>query len=458
MTRLALALTRASGVGRMLLLGACTALATGLLLVAVSMLRLPAEPREYLFNLVEEQGLRGGTAFATVLLTLPFLLLLHQVVRLGTATRERRLAALRLAGATPREVRRLGAIEVGLPVSVGAVAGLAVYGLLRAVLGGEPMPSSVHARLQASLEFRPAPVGPSLDLVPTTVGPTWWQTVLVISGVAFAGIVTGWRASRHVTVTPLGLARRQTSPPPRPWSALLILLAVASLGLPETAYDDHGTALGTTVVALAIVGVLGLAPWAAHQAGTWVAGRASTAETLLAARSLVAEPRASGRAAAAVGAICLVSGGQIAILANFLENYREDAFFLTTAVLVAVALLVALGVTAGSLVVHAVESLIDRQRSLAALVAAGTPVTVLQGAQRRAALLTAMPLAIAGTALGSLPLGAVAGVFYTPRSTIVLVLCDVVMVLVVWVAVRVATGAVHPWVVRAARPGNLRTE
>ena len=44
---------------------------------------------------VADPGVRGGTAFGTVLLTVPALALLHQAVRLGTAARERRLAALR---------------------------------------------------------------------------------------------------------------------------------------------------------------------------------------------------------------------------------------------------------------------------------------------------------------------------------------------------------------------------
>lgn len=91
------------------MLAACAAVSTALLLVAWTLLLLPTNPHELLFNLVAEPGLRGGTALATVLMVLPLLLLVHQVIRLGTSARERRLAALRLAGATPGEVRVLGA-------------------------------------------------------------------------------------------------------------------------------------------------------------------------------------------------------------------------------------------------------------------------------------------------------------------------------------------------------------
>src|SRR6185503_13031059 len=113
--RVGAALTRAGGWPRMLLVGGCTAVVTGLLLVVVAILRLPAEPAERLFALVGEPGLRGGTTFATVMLCLPALLLLYQAVRLGTAAREHRLAALRLAGATPGDLRALGAVEVAVP-------------------------------------------------------------------------------------------------------------------------------------------------------------------------------------------------------------------------------------------------------------------------------------------------------------------------------------------------------
>jgi hypothetical protein len=113
--RLAVLLTRAGGWPRAVLLAGCTAVVCGLLLVAVALLRLPEQPEESLFSLVAESGLRGGTTLATVLLAVPPLLLLYQAVRLGTAARERRLAGLRLAGATPGQVRRLGAIEVGIP-------------------------------------------------------------------------------------------------------------------------------------------------------------------------------------------------------------------------------------------------------------------------------------------------------------------------------------------------------
>jgi len=126
--RLGWTLTRAGGWLRFVLLASCTAVVTAPLLVVVSLARLPEYPNERLFSLVAESGTRGGTAFGVALLTVPpLLLLLYQAVRLGTASRERRYAALRLAGATPLEVRRLGAVEVGVSALVGSAAGVLDY-------------------------------------------------------------------------------------------------------------------------------------------------------------------------------------------------------------------------------------------------------------------------------------------------------------------------------------------
>jgi hypothetical protein len=123
MNRLAWRLAVAAGWGRPVLLASCTAVVSGLLLVAVAVLSLPEAPAESLFGVIADSGTRGGYAFGTVLLTLPLLRLLYQAIRLGTSARERRLAALRRAGATPAEVRRIGAVEVGIPALAGAFGG-----------------------------------------------------------------------------------------------------------------------------------------------------------------------------------------------------------------------------------------------------------------------------------------------------------------------------------------------
>jgi hypothetical protein len=439
--RLAWTLNRAGGWGRMLLLTGCTAVVSGLLLVAIALLLLPPNPHERLFNLVAEPGTRAGTAFATVMLTLPPLLLLHQAVRLGTAARERRLASLRLAGATPSEVRRLGAIEVGFPALAGSLLGFGVYALLRWTLGGTASASPVSV--------------PGLKLVPTTVAPTWWQFLIVVVGVTIVGVAVGLLASRRVVVTPLGITRRQSPPPPRPWGLLLVGLAVA-LGLFGSAHEFASDVLVVAAVALVILGVVSLASWTAYRVGRFAESRVTSAPALLAARRLVAEPRPAGRAAAAVGGIALVAGGSGAIIVEILTNGRLESYFVLSLTLVGLALLASLLVVMGTLAVHSVESLLDRKRSMAALAALGTPLGVLQSSQRLEAALVAMPMALVGVLFG----GGVLGFMQAPGPLGVLVILATVVVTLglVGLAILTAVRATRPWAVRAAAAGNLRAE
>lgn len=433
----------------MLLLGSCTAVVCTLLLIVITFARLPSSPDEVLFNLVADPGTRVGTAFATALLTLPPLLLLYQAVRLGTAARDRRLAALRLAGATPGEVRRLGALEVGIPALVGSFAGVALFWLLRLVLGGNAM----H---DVALQSDGYVSTTSLRLVPTSVSPQWWEALLVVIGTTVAGVTVGARASRGVVVTPLGVSRRQASAPPRPWGLLLLVAAVLVLPLALTV-GSGDTAAAIAVVGLAVLGVVSLAPWAAYRAGRFAESRTPSPAVLLAARRLVADPRPAGRAAAAVGAIALVSGGGAGIAADLVASENDDPFYYVSLALVAGALLVALLVVIGTLAVHSVESLLDRKRSVASLAALGMPLDELESAQRWEARLVAIPMATAGVLLGSTTLAVLSGTV-SPVALLVLLANVVITLGLVRLAIIAAVRMTRPWAIRAASAANLRTE
>ncbi len=437
-------LARAGGWARLVLVACCTAIASGLLLVAVAMLNLPDRPQEALFNLVAEPGLRVGTAFGTALLTVPVLLLLYQGIRLGTAARERRFAALRVAGATPSDVRRIGAAEVGIPALAGGLGGLLVYAVLRVVLGGTVTDAS--GSVTGTGDTGPA-------LVPTSVSPSWWQFLLVVAAVGALGALIGWRVPSRVLLTPLGVSRMAQGSPPRPWGLIALLLApVVLLGV----LGDSSLA-GIAAVGLAVLGIVSLSSWAAYRIGRLAESRATSPATLLAARRLITEPRPAGRAAAAIGGIGLVAGGTAGLLADLLDQTRPiDPFFTTSIMLVAVALALALVAAAASLAVHSVESLLDRRRSAASLAAAGTPSEVLEQAQRQEAALVALPMALVGVLLGSLVVGVI-GV-RNASGFLVVSLNGVLILGLVWAAVHIATTAIRPWFTRALAAENLRTE
>lgn len=457
MTRLAWDLLRAGGWARPALLAVCTAVVTGLVLVAVALLNIRGYPDEPLWSVAVDPNTRVGMVFAIVLLGLPPLLLLYQAVRLGTAARERRLAALRLAGATPAEVRRVGAVEVGVPALLGSVLGIGVYWLLRIALGARA--GEGWFRYDSGVLM---PGRGGLGLVPTTVGPTWWQYVLVVLAVTALGVGVGRMAGRGVVVTPLGVSRGASRRPPRPWGALLLLAGVA-VGASLVLLFDSATStfLGVLAVGLMVAGVMTLSSWTAYRVGRYAAGRAGAAHVLLAARRLVADPRPAGRAAAAVGGIALVAGGCAAFLADVLgmggwDGYAEHVL---AALLVLVLLVLALVAVIGS-VVHSVESLLDRKRSVSGLVALGTPPAVLAKAQRWEAGLVALPMTVAGVLLGSALLGVGMSIGGSVDPLLVPLTAGMLVasVLLVWLAIVVAVRITRPWARLAAAPANLRTE
>lgn len=107
LVRLALAGNRTDA-ARVALTALSALMAALVVLAALSVLAIQQPPgasgqesEQYTNNLLREPGLRGGTAFAMLLLTIPVLALAGQCARLGAPARDRRLAAFRLAGATP---------------------------------------------------------------------------------------------------------------------------------------------------------------------------------------------------------------------------------------------------------------------------------------------------------------------------------------------------------------------
>ena len=126
-------------------------------------------------------------------------------------------------------------------------------------------------------------------------------------------------------------------------------------------------------------------------------------------------------------------------------------------VIVFSALLLALAVVAWTLAVHTVESLLERKRSTAALVAGGASLRELERAQRTECALAAVPLALLGTVLGTAALG-FAIETSAPAGVAVMLANLVVTPALTWLAVVVAVRLVRPWTLRAGAAANLRTE
>jgi hypothetical protein len=448
---------RAGGWPRTTLVVACTALVSGLLLVALTVVMFgfsDARGRESVSGLLTDSSVRSGYVFALLLICVAPLALLRQAIRLGTATRERRLAALRLAGATPAEVRRLGALEVGAPALLGGLLGYLVFGFLRVMLGGSTGGGDLGFGTDTA-------VARELRLVPVTVGPAWWHVVLIALAVALVGVLAGATTTRSMVISPLGVSRRAPHSAPRPWGILLMLVAVPLFvtGVRTGSDADDLFVLGS--LTCLFLGLLALAPWVAYRAGKAVASRAATAPVLMAGRRLTSDARPAGRAAAAVGAIATVAGGGGALLADLPATsgrgagFRSvDPFYTVPIALAGIVLVAALLLIVFSMAVHGVESLIDHKRSVASLTALGASTQELERTQRWEVGLVALPMAVIGLLIGSGPMVFLLG---ANRYAWIPLLVDAAIIVLAWLAVRGSTRLTRPWLVRASSPANLRT-
>ncbi|MGC1210434.1 MAG: FtsX-like permease family protein [Micromonospora sp.] len=390
LVRLALAGTR-TDTARVALTALSAALATLAGLAALTVVAIPTPPtappidgwtgpgnnwsEQYSNALLREPGLRGGVAFALLLLIVPVLGLAGQCARLGAPARDRRLAALRLAGATPVQVTRVVAAETGVAGLVGTLAGLALY-----LVGHE-------------LLHRPDAQG-RLPL-PTDVYPSALGAAAVVLGLPAIAAVATALLLRRVTTTPFGVVRKVRTRAPWPWPGLLIVLGLVTFAGVRPVmlwYERRHTtppswllpALLVGGALLAMIGVVTGTGWISHTTGRLLHRYARRPAALLAARRLTADPWAGSRTLAALLAALIFGAGAAGLRADFLATMElnrrtgggmgaSDDFYLRAMDLVDLAVGVAMAIAAGGLLVALVEGIIARRRAYAALVATGVP-------------------------------------------------------------------------------------
>jgi hypothetical protein len=213
-------------------------------------------------------------------LLLPVLIFIGTATRLSAARREQRFAAMRLVGATPRQVSLIAAVESTVAAAVGVAIGFGLFFLLRIPLAGVPFTGQ-----------RFFPVELSLSL----------PDILVVAvGVPLAAAVAARLALRRVNISPLGVTRRVTPAPLRAWRVVPLLAGLADLGF-VVVHGKPASPAGQVLVfvsgfALIMIGLVIAGPWLTMAGARVLVRRASRPGALIAARRLADDPRAAFRA------------------------------------------------------------------------------------------------------------------------------------------------------------------
>ncbi|WP_431902521.1 FtsX-like permease family protein [Nonomuraea sp. bgisy101] len=217
-----------------------------------------------------------GFGIAAIGLIFPLVVLVGTATRLAAARREARFAAIRLAGATARQISAIASVDAALGALLGALAGIAVFQALRPALSGVAITGS--------------------RFFPDVVAPTALQYAAVVAGVPLAAAGAALWSLRRVRITPLGAARKLRASAPGWWRVLPLLAGLGLFAGPVFAGgNDPNAVLVDVGLVLIMVGLVVAGPWLTMLAARLAARVTSGAATLLAAQRLAADPKSAFR-------------------------------------------------------------------------------------------------------------------------------------------------------------------
>jgi uncharacterized membrane protein YhaH (DUF805 family) len=195
---------------------------------------------------------------------------------LAAARREERFAALRLVGATPRQISVIASVDAIVGALFGTVLGIGIFLLVRPALANT---ASTSARYFAN------------DVTPTASG-----YVGILIAVPLASAIAALLSLRRVRISPLGVSRRTTPPAPKVWRLVPLLVGIALfiVGLAITTPKSLGAPAFPGLI-LILIGLVVGGPWLTTQAARLLARSVKGAAALLAARRLADNPKGAFR-------------------------------------------------------------------------------------------------------------------------------------------------------------------
>jgi hypothetical protein len=236
-------------------------------------------------------------------LLFPLLIFVSTATRLAAARREQCYAAMRLVGATPRQVSMISAVESTAAAVAGTAVGFGLFLLLRRPLAAVPFTGA---------PFYPADL--SLSLL---------DVVLVGLGVPAGAAAAARIALRRVHISPLGVSRRVTPRPPRAYRLIPLLAGLSELAFfigrrPSTTEGQVAAFLSGFL--LTMVGLVIAGPWLTMIGARVLARRSRRPASLIAARRLADSPRAGFRAVSGLVLALFVTSVAIGVITTIVAN------------------------------------------------------------------------------------------------------------------------------------------
>lgn len=256
---------------------------------------------------INADGITLILAVVAALLVVPVLIFIGGASRLSAARREERFAAMRLIGATPRQISVISTVESCIAAVMGVGLGFALFFAMRPALAQIPFTGSRFYSADLAL--------------------SWGDVLFVGLGIPVAAAIAARVALRRVNVSPLGVTRRVTPPPPHAWRIIPLVVGVVALAFiayftdigPSKNTDAEVVAYLSTIVAI-MVGLVIAGPWLTMVGSRTVARRARRAATLIAGRRLSDDPRAGFRAVSGLVMAVFVGSLIVGVITTIVDN------------------------------------------------------------------------------------------------------------------------------------------
>lgn len=158
---------------------------------------------------IDNRGTKLILSVVGTALIFPVLILIGTATRLAAARREQRFAAMRLVGATPRQISMISAVESTVAAVIGMAVGFGLFYLFRTQLAAVNLTRTPYFASDLTLR--------AVDIL------------LVAIAVPVGAAIAARIALRRVQVSPLGVTRRVTPRPPRVYRVIPLAAGIAEL-------------------------------------------------------------------------------------------------------------------------------------------------------------------------------------------------------------------------------------